>query len=296
MLSTSLFVNLTSWLVLRKLTFIKKQYRLFLGYLQFKMHIFSRFVVRTLIFICLFVAGHTAYAGEKITIAAAADLKFALDEVVVLFNKSHPAGQIETVYGSSGKFQTQIQQGAPYDMYFSADIAYPRALKEAGFASSDAQPYAVGRIVSWSASRDAVKMTLASLADPGIQKIAIANPRHAPYGKRAEEALKAAEVWGKVEPKLVYGENVAQAAQFVASGNAQVGIIALSLAISPELAKQGGYALIADTLHQPLEQGFIITRRAAANPLAQAFASFMASRAARAVMARYGFVLPGDAE
>src|SRR3989338_4349185 len=114
------------------------------------MRIVRRFAARMLIFICLFVAGHTAHAGEKITIAAAADLKFALDEVVVLFNKSHPADQIETIYGSSGKFHTQIQQGAPYDMYFSADIAYPRALKEAGFATSDAQPYAVGRIVLWS--------------------------------------------------------------------------------------------------------------------------------------------------
>ena len=280
----------------RKLTFIKKQYRLFLGYFQFKMHIFSRFAVRTLIFICLFAAGHTAHAGEKITIAAAADLKFALDEVVVLFNKSHPAGQIETVYGSSGKFQTQIQQGAPYDMYFSADIAYPRALKEAGFASSDAQPYAVGRIVLWSASRDAGKLKLGDLAGADIHKIAIANPKHAPYGKRAEEALKAAGVWEKVETKLVYGENVAQTAQFVQTGNAQAGIIALALAISPELAKQGGYALIPDTLHQPLEQGFVITKRAAANPLARAFAQFMSSREARAVMVRYGFVLPGEAK
>lgn len=244
----------------------------------------------------LVMTAHTAYAGEKITIAAAADLKFALDEVVVLFNKSHPADRVETIYGSSGKFHTQIQQGAPYDMYFSADIAYPQALKAEGLAASDAQPYAVGRIVLWSASHDASRMTLASLVDPAIQKIAIANPKHAPYGKRAEEALKAAGVWDKVEPKLVYGENVAQTAQFVQTGNAQVGIIALSLAVSPELAKQGGYALIPDTLHQPLEQGFVITGRAAANPLAQTFARFMTSREARVVMARYGFVLPGEAK
>lgn len=249
-----------------------------------------------LIFICLLVAGQTAHAGEKITVAAAADLKFALDEIIVLFKKEHPTDQVETIYGSSGKFHTQILQGAPYDMYFSADIAYPHTLKVEGFAASEAQPYAVGRIVLWSASRDAGKMTLASLADPAIQKIAIANPKHAPYGKRAEESLKAAGVWDKVEPKLVYGENVAQTAQFVQSGNAQVGIIALSLAVSPELAKQGGYALIPDTLHQPLEQGFVITQRAAANPLARDFARFMTSREARAIMARYGFVLPSEAK
>ena len=261
-----------------------------------KMRIVSRFVARLLIFICLFVAGQAAHAGEKITIAAAADLKFALDEVVALFGRLHPADRVETIYGSSGKFQTQIRQGAPFDLYFSADIAYPRALKEEGFAGSEVQPYAVGRIVLWSPSRDAGKLTIADLADPPMRKIAIANPKHAPYGKRAEEALKASGVWEKVEGKLVYGENVAQAAQFVQTGNAQAGIVALSLALSPELAKRGGYALISDKLHQPLEQGFIITRRAAGNPLALAFARFMSGSEARAIMSRYGFVLPGKVE
>ncbi|MDO8466441.1 MAG: molybdate ABC transporter substrate-binding protein [Gallionella sp.] len=260
------------------------------------MRLVNQFAARIFIFVCLLAAGQTAHAGEKITIAAAADLKFALDEIVALFGKEHPADRVETIYGSSGKFQTQIRQGAPFDLYFSADIAYPRALKAEGFAASEVQPYAVGRIVLWSPSRDAGRMTLADLADSSIKKIAIANPKHAPYGKRAEEALKASGVWEKVEAKLVYGENVAQAAQFVQTGNAQAGIIALSLALSPELVKQGGYALIPDKLHQPLEQGFIITKRAAANPLAQAFARFMMEQEVRAVMARYGFVLPGEAK
>jgi len=264
--------------------------------ISIKMRLVGRFAARLLIFICLLVAGQTAHAGEKITIAAAADLKFALGEIVVLFEKAHPADRVETIYGSSGKFQMQIRQGAPFDLYFSADIAYPRALKEEGFAGSEVQPYAVGRIVLWSTSRDTARMTLADLANPTIRKIAIANPKHAPYGKRAEEALKASGVWEKVEARLVYGENVAQAAQFVQTGNAQAGIIALSLALSPELAKQGGYALISDKLHQPLEQGFIITKRAADNSLAQAFARFMAGQEVRAIMTRYGFVLPGEAK
>jgi molybdate transport system substrate-binding protein len=258
------------------------------------MRLVSRFAAKLLIFICLFSAGQTVHAAEKITIAAAADLKFALDEIVVLFGKARPADKVETIYGSSGKFQAQIRQGAPFDLYFSADIAYPRKLKEEGFAASEVQAYAVGRIVLWSSSRDAGKMTLADLADSSIRKIAIANPKHAPYGKRAEEALKAAGVWEKVEAKLVYGENVAQAAQFVQTGNAQAGIVALSLVLSPELAKQGSYALISDTLHRSLEQGFIVTKRAAGNPLAQDFARFMVSGEARAVMTRYGFVLPGE--
>ena len=138
---------------------------------------------------CLFVAVSlllaTGVQAEKITIAAAADLKFALDEVVVLFKQANPADQVETIYGSSGKFHTQIQQGAPFDLYFSADITYPRALKDEGLAASEVQPYAVGRIVLWSPSRNAAKMTLNDLGNPAIRKIAIANPKHAPYGKRA---------------------------------------------------------------------------------------------------------------
>lgn len=239
-------------------------------------------------------AMQSAHAGEKITIAAAADLRFAMNEIVVLFNKAHQDDQVEVIFGSSGKFNTQIQQGAPYDMYFSADIGYPRKLKEDGFAASEVQPYAVGRIVLWSPVRDASKMTLADLADPSILKIAIANPKHAPYGKRAEEALRAAGMWEKVEARLIYGENISQTAQFVQTGNAQIGIIALSLALNPELANHGGYWLIPDNLHQPLEQGFIITKRAESNALAKRFADYMGSKPARAVMTKYGFVLPGE--
>lgn len=239
-------------------------------------------------------AMQAAHAGEKVTIAAAADLKFAMDEIVTTFKQAHPADQVEVIYGSSGKFHTQIQQGAPFDLYFSADIAYPRELAKAGFAASEVEPYAFGRIVLWSANLDASKMMLESLLDPKIARVAIANPKHAPYGKRAEEALRASGLWEKVEPKLVYGENIAHTAQFVQTGNAQVGIIALALAVNPELSKRGGYWLIPDKLHNPLEQGFIVTKRAANNPLAQAFARFMAGQEARAVMIRYGFVLPGE--
>ena len=239
-----------------------------------------------------------AHAGQ-ITIAAASDLKFAMDEIAASFRKAHPGDIVEVVYGSSGNFHAQIQQGAPFDLFFSADIAYPRELARRGLAASEVKPYAIGRIVLWSASLDATQMTLASLADPKITRIAIANPKHAPYGKRAEEALRAAGVWEKVEPKLVYGENIAQTAQYVQTGNAQVGVIALSLAVNPELkgklGGKGGYWLIPDNLHQPLEQGFLITKRAAGNPLARSFADFMSTPPIRAIMTRYGFVLPGEA-
>jgi molybdate transport system substrate-binding protein len=198
------------------------------------------------------------------------------------------------VYGSSGKFHTQIQQDAPYDLYFSADIGYPRELAKQGLAASEVKPYAVGRIVLWSAEMDAKKMTLGNLTDPKITKIAIANPKHAPYGKRAEEALRSAGLWDKVQSKLVFGENISQTAQYVQTGNAQVGIIALALVVNPELSKKGGYYLIPDSMHNPLEQGFIITKRGANKPLAKQFAEYMGSKQARGVMKKYGFVLPGE--
>lgn len=249
---------------------------------------------RTLLLIGLLGLALSAHAA-KVTIAAAADLKFALDEIVTRFKQAYPGDEVDVIYGSSGKFHTQIQQGAPYDLYFSADIAFARQLAQKGFAASAVKPYAFGRIVLWSTSLDASRMTLASLTDPQIARIAIANPRHAPYGQRAEEALRAVGLWQQVEPKLVYGENIAHTAQFVQTGNAQVGIIALALAVSPELARQGGYWLIPEQLHQPLEQGFIITRRASGNALARRFADYIDSSAARAVLTRYGFVLPGVA-
>jgi molybdate transport system substrate-binding protein len=232
--------------------------------------------------------------AEKIAVAAAADLKFAMDEIVNTFERSNPNDKVEVTYGSSGQFHTQILQGAPYDLFFSADIAFPRELEEKGLAASQVKAYAFGRIVLWSSRLDATKMTLQSLLDPGISRIAIANPKHAPYGQRAEEALRALGLWDRVESRLVFGENVSQTAQFVETGNAQAGIIALSLAVSPALAKKGGYFLIPDTLHKPLEQGFIITKRGGAKALSKRFANYMDSRAARNIMAKFGFALPGE--
>ncbi len=249
--------------------------------------------IKPLLFACSLLLSLPALA-EKITIAAAADLKFAMDEIASTFKKNNPGDEVDVVYGSSGKFHTQIQAGAPYDLFFSADIGFPRELAKNGLAASEVKPYAFGRIVLWSASLDATKMTLNSLTDRKITRIAIANPKHAPYGRRAEEALRASGLWEKLEPKLVYGENIAQTAQFVQTGNAEVGIIALSLSMNPELADKGGYWLIPDKLHAPLEQGYIITQHGAGNALAQRFADYMDSKPARAVMTKYGFVLPGE--
>jgi len=251
-------------------------------------------LARTLLVVLAVALAPAANAAETLRIAAASDLKYCLDQIVAEFSQAHADADVDVVYGSSGNFKTQIEQGAPFDIYFSADIAYPRELAGKGFASSEVQPYALGRLVLWSKVIDAGKLGIADLTRADILKIAIANPLHAPYGKRAEEALRAGGVWDNVEGKLVYGENISQAAQFAQSGNAEVGIIALSLVTAPEMAGKGSYSLVPGTLHQPLEQGFIVTRRAAGNMLAKNFAEYMRAPATRAVMARYGFALPGE--
>lgn len=233
----------------------------------------------------------TAYA-ESLTIAAAADLQFAMNQLIQNFQATHFNDEIKVVYGSSGNFTTQIIQGAPYDVLFSADIEFPRKLAQLNLTASPITPYAMGRIVLWSATRDASKMTLSSLTDPSITRIAIANPKHAPYGQRAEEALRTSGLWDKVEPKLVYGENIAQTAQFVETGNAQVGIIALSLAVNPQLSSKGGYWLIPNTLHSPMDQAYVITAHGAHNALAHQFTTYMNSPSARNILTHCGFTIP----
>jgi molybdate transport system substrate-binding protein len=232
--------------------------------------------------------------AEKLTIAAAADLKFAMAEVVEKFRAARPGDQIEVIYGSSGKFFTQIKNGAPFDMYFSADIEYPRKLEKEGLTAGPTRPYAVGRIVLWSLKPELAKTALKDLPKAAIRKFAIANPQHAPYGLRGKEALQHQRVWTAMEPKLVMGENIAHTAQFIDTGAADAGIVALALVLSPTMKDKGAWTLIPDAWHEPLEQGFAITQRAASNPLAKDFAKYMASEPARVTMRRYGFTLPGE--
>lgn len=235
------------------------------------------------------------YANEPLRIAAAADLRYALNELIEVYRQQHGDAPIEVIYGSSGKMTTQIINGAPYDLFFSADIAYPKKLKQHGMTATEPTCYAIGRIVIWSNTLDASRLTLEDLATDTIRRIAIAQPTHAPYGKRAREALQAAGVWEAVQDKLVFAENIAHAAQMTQSGAAQVGIIALSLARFPDLAKHGHH-LIDDALHQPLTQGYVVTRNGTNKPLALSFADFMTSDAAHTILAHYGFRRPQATE
>jgi molybdate transport system substrate-binding protein len=229
--------------------------------------------------------------AQTVKVSAAADLRYALEEVIKAYKTTSSSANIEVVYGSSGNAFTQISNGAPFDIYFSADILYPQKLKEAGLTLGEPKLYAIGRIVLWSASLD-VSKGLSVLADYPNIKIATANPDHAPYGQRAIEALKFYKLFGKVEKQLIFGENISQAAQFCLSGNADAGLIALSLTLSPAMSNQGKYFLIDERAHRPLEQAFVILNHAKENKEAITFAAFIESPAAKSIFGKYGFTLP----
>jgi len=250
----------------------------------------KRFAMFLMAFCALMALSFSVHA-ERFIIAAASDLRFALDDVIEIYRKDYPDHELEVIYGSSGKMTSQIINGAPYDIFFAADISYPEKLEAAGFTATDPAVYAIGRIVIWSNTVDASRVTLQDLAGGAFRRIAIAQPSHAPYGLRAQEAMQAVGVWEKVQDKLVFGENIAHTAQMVESGAAEIGIIALSLARFPSMARHGHH-LIDESLHNPLTQGYIVTRRGGGKPAVMNFAKFMQTDAAHEIMERYGFAMP----
>jgi molybdate transport system substrate-binding protein len=242
----------------------------------------------------LFFLGAGSVQAQSLRIAAASDLQFALADLAVQYEKQSGA-KLAITYGSSGNFFAQIQNGAPFDLFFSADIAYPQKLIDTGFAESDSRyTYAFGRIVLWlppDSPFNPGQLQWNTLLDARIQKIAIANPDHAPYGRAAVAALLKAGFYERVKSKLVYGENISQAAQFVQSGGAQAGILAMSLTLAPAM-KSGKTWEIPRALYPPLEQAVVLLKSSSNKPAARAFLAFLQSESARATLARYGFSLP----
>lgn len=238
-----------------------------------------------------------ARAQDVPVVAAASDLQFALHEVAAAFTKETKR-VVNLTFGSSGNFYRQIQQGAPFQIFLSADEQLIFDLAAERLTVDEGALYAVGRIVIIAPKGSALEVVAdlaglkAALADGRVKKFAIANPEHAPYGRRAEEALRHAGLWEAIKDKLVFGENVSQAAQFATSGATQGGIIAYSLALSPEVSKLGTYALIPDDWHEPLRQRMALIK--GAGETARLFFAFMQGSSARAIMGRYGFMLPGE--
>jgi len=248
--------------------------------------------------VAIFLAkGEARAQAAEIRVAAAADLQFAMLDIAAQFEKQ-TGTKVDVTYGSSGNFFSQLQNGAPFDLFFSADIDYPRKLESTGIAEPGTlYEYAIGRIAIWSpadAGVDVARLGWQALLDPSVKKIAIANPEHAPYGRAAVAALKKVGVYEQVKPKLVYGENISQAAQFVQSGNAQAGIVAMSLVVSPGLKDGKRWEIPAD-MHPTIEQAAIVLKSAKNKESAKAFLEFVKSEAGRATLSKYGFAVPAAA-
>lgn len=224
---------------------------------------------------------------------AAADLKFALEEVARQF-ETGTGQKIRLVFGSSGTFLAQLLQGAPFHLYMSADEAFVFKLADAGKTRDRGRLYAFGRIgiivPHGSPLKSDPELKDLALKDGRLQRFAIANPEHAPYGARAREALTALGLWDAIQPKLVFGENIAQTAQFATSGSTQGGIIALSLAMAPAVASLGSFALLPERLHQPLAQRMVLLKDAPAQIVA--FYDYLSTAPAQSIMTRYGFTMP----
>jgi len=244
-----------------------------------------------LIAVLVVVAISRLCAAQEITVAAAADLQFAMEDVTARFQKE-TGKTVKVIYGSSGNFFQQIQNGAPFDMFFSANLDYPKKLEAAGLIEPGSfYQYATGKIVIW--VRNESKLDLSSglqvLLDPSVKKIAVANPQHAPYGQAAVAAMQRENIYDKVKDKFVLGENISQTASFVVSGSADVGIVALSLALSPNMKDKGRYAEIPASEYPPIEQACVILGSSKSKETARQFVSFVKTSAIGDVLKSYGF-------
>lgn len=233
--------------------------------------------------------------AQTLRIAAAASLQGSLDEVAHAFEAAHPGVKVEISYGASGSLTTQIQQGAPFDLFLAADMAYPAKAAEHGHGRGPVFAFVAGRLVLWvrkDLALDPAKDGMAVLKDPRLLHIALANPKLAPYGAAAEAALRSANLWDPLQPKLVFGGNIAQTAQYLQAGAAEAGFIAASEARHPDLQAKGLAWTVPESLHPRLTQGGILLTSGSAPALADAFAAFLPSAEAQAIFTRYGFGKP----
>ena len=232
--------------------------------------------------------------AQEIIVAAAADLQFAMQDVAARFQKE-TGKTVRVTYGSSGNFFQQIQNGAPFDMFFSANLDYPKKLEAAGLIEPGSfYPYANGKIVIWvkNESKLELKSGMQILLDSSVKKIAVANPQHAPYGQAAIAAMQKANIYEKVKDKFVLGENISQTASFVVSGAADVGVVALSLTLSPNMKDKGRFVEVPSNDYPPIEQACVILKSSTNKETAKQFLSFFKSGAIADVLRSYGFDVP----
>jgi molybdate transport system substrate-binding protein len=252
--------------------------------------------VRRLSLIVVLAVGFISQcAAQEITVAAAADLQFAMQDVAARYQKE--AGKtVKVIYGSSGNFYQQIQNGAPFDIFFSANLDYAKKLEDAGLAEPGSfYPYAKGKIVIW--VRNESKLDLNSgmkvFLNPSVKKIAVANPLHAPYGQAAVAAMQKENIYDQVKDKFVLGENISQTASFVVSGSADAGVVALALALSPNMKDKGRYVEVPAGEYPPIEQACVVLASSKNKEAAKQFLLFVRTAAIGDVLRSYGFDVMG---
>ena len=235
-------------------------------------------------------------SAQEITAAVASDLQFAMPDIAARFQKES-GKTVRLTFGSSGNFFAQLQNGAPFDLFFSANLDYPKKLEAAGLSEPNSfYEYATGKIVIWVTKDSKLELSsgLRGLLNPEIKKVAIANPGHAPYGQAAVAALKKEGVYDRISDKLVLGENISQTASFVASGAADVGIVALSLALAPGMKDKGRYVEIPAADYPPIQQACVVVKSSKDKATAAEFLKYFQTPAIKDVLRSYGFAVPGD--
>jgi molybdate transport system substrate-binding protein len=246
--------------------------------------------------LALFFLTNVIAAAQEITVAAASDLQFAFQDVKARFEKDTGA-RVKVIFGSSGNLITQIQNGAPFDLFFSADIEYPKKLEAAGLAEPRTlYQYAAGKLVLWVPKDSNLDLSrgLQLLLDSAVKKIAMANPVHAPYGRAAVAALQHEGIYDKVSNRLVLGENISQAASFVVSGSADIGIVALSLALAPSLKEKGKYVEIPANDYPAIRQAAVILSSSTQKHVAEQFLAYLKTPAIIKLLKNYGFSSPNQ--
>ncbi len=251
---------------------------------------------------CIVGVAPPSRAAESLptlTVAAASDLQFALGEIASAFERAIGSA-VKVSFGASGSFVAQITAGAPFDLFFSADEAIPQHLIEAGLAVPESfHRYATGRLVLWvpeGSPIDVAREGMKSLLHPSVRRIALASPIHAPYGKAAVAALQSSGFYDRLQPRLVFGENVAQAAQFVQSGNAEIGLLSLSHATAAPMKARGRFWLIPAEAAFPLHQAVVLLKRSGHPALSQSLIDFTRGEEGKAILERYGFTIPSEAK
>ncbi|MCF0063971.1 molybdate ABC transporter substrate-binding protein [Dyadobacter chenwenxiniae] len=247
-------------------------------------------IQRFFLFFLVFLAG-CSKPSEEIVVATAANVQYVMKEIKAEFEKE-TGKKIDIVVGSSGKLTTQIREGAPFDVFVSADTKYPQEIFKNGGSAEKPRIYALGTLVLWSKKIPKAELNVEVLADGKIKKIAIPNPETAPYGEAAIQVLKSKNVFGEIEKKLVFGESIAQTAQYITSGNVEAGFNALSIVLSPEMKDQGNYIILDSTDYKPIEQAAILLNHSEDSPkkkTSEQFYKFLYSQKAKEIFQKYGY-------